>query len=107
MVGLAGIDIPPWAVRKLVASSIHLIVQLARMPGGRRKVVAVSEVTGMEGEVLTMHELFEFVQTGVDNNGVAQGHFRATGLRPSCLPKLNARGAGVPVQLFAERVLRR
>ena len=59
----------------------------------------------MEGEVVSMHELFEFVQTGIEHDGVAQGQFRATGIRPRCLPKLNARGAGVPVQLFAERFL--
>jgi pilus assembly protein CpaF len=105
MVSLGGEDISPWAVRKLIASSITLIVQLARLPGGRRKVVAISEITGMEGEVLSMHDLFEFVQTGIDHDGVAQGHFRATGIRPKCLAKLNARGAGLPVQLFMERVL--
>jgi pilus assembly protein CpaF len=105
MIGLAGVDVSVWAIRKLVVSSINLIVQLARLPGGKRKIVAISEITGMEGEVLSMHELFEFVQTGIDAHGAAQGHFRATGIRPKCLPKLNARGASVPVQLFAERVL--
>jgi pilus assembly protein CpaF len=105
MIGLAGVEIPAWAVRKLVASSVNLIVQIARLPGGLRKVVAVAEITGMEGEVVSMHELFQFVQTGVDADQVVVGCFRATGNRPQCLKKLQSRGAKVTAQLFAERIL--
>jgi pilus assembly protein CpaF len=105
IIGLAGVDIPVWAIRRLVASSVHLLVQVARLPGGRRKVVAVSEITGMEGDVISMHELFQFVQTGIDSGQAAVGHFRATGIRPRCLTKLQVRGADVTPQLFAERVL--
>jgi pilus assembly protein CpaF len=105
MAALAGVDIPVWAVRKLVASSVNLVVQVARLPGGRRKVVAISEITGMEGDIVSMHALFEFVQTGVDAGQVAVGYYRATGLRPRCLDKLRVRGADVMPQMFAERVL--
>jgi len=106
MIGLAGVDIPVWAVRKLIASSINVIVQVSRLPGGKRKVVTVAEVTGMEGETYSMHELFEFVQQGVDNDQVVTGHFRATGIRPRCLNKLKARGINISPELFAERILR-
>jgi pilus assembly protein CpaF len=105
MVGLAGVDIPVWAIRKLVASAVHLVVQVARLPGGKRKVVTISEVTGMEGDVISMQNLFEFVQTGVDDNLVAEGFFRATGMRPNFLKKMHTRGANVPVALFIERRL--
>jgi pilus assembly protein CpaF len=105
MAALAGIDIPVWSVRKLVASSINIVVQVARLTGGRRKVVAISEITGMEGEVVTMHALFEFVQSGIDAAQATVGHFRATGLRPQCLDRLRVRGANLSPQMFAERIL--
>jgi pilus assembly protein CpaF len=106
LIGLAGVEIPVWAVRKLIASSINLVVQVSRLPGGKRKVVTISEVTGMEGDVFSMQELFEFVQQGVDNDQVVTGFFKATGIRPRCLNKLKIRGANLPVEMFAERQLR-
>jgi pilus assembly protein CpaF len=105
MAALAGVDIPVWAVRKLVSSSVNIIVQVARMAGGRRRVTAVSEITGMEGDIVSMHALFEFVQTGMDATQAAAGYFRATGIRPRCLDKLRVRGAALTPQMFAERVL--
>jgi pilus assembly protein CpaF len=105
MIGLAGIDIPVQAIRKLVASSVNLIVQVSRLPGGKRKVVTISEITGMEGDVVSMHDIFEYSQTGVDKDYVVEGYFRATGLRPQCLQKLNLRGANLPQGLFNERRL--
>lgn len=105
MIGLAGIELPAWAVRKLIAASIHLVVQLARLPGGKRKVVSIAEVTGIEGEVFRMHEVFEYVQQGIDANGSVIGHFRATGNRPACFDKLQVRGAGLTPQMFTARIL--
>jgi pilus assembly protein CpaF len=105
MIGLSGIDLPPWAIRKLIASSVNLIVQVARLPGGKRRVVAVSEVTGTEGDMFSMHDLFEFRQTGTDGNQATEGFFRSTGIRPLCYNKLLVRGAAVPVHLFSERRL--
>jgi pilus assembly protein CpaF len=105
MVGMAGFDMPIWVIRRQIASSINIIVQAARLMGGARKITRISEVTGMEGDVITMHDLFEFVQTGIDEKRVAQGSFRATGLRPECLPKLEACGVGVPPELFERRKL--
>jgi pilus assembly protein CpaF len=81
-VSMAGFDIPIRALRQQISSALHLVVQAQRMMGGRRKVVSVSEITGMEGDQIQMHDLFLFEQTGVDENGHAQGRFIATGIRP-------------------------
>jgi pilus assembly protein CpaF len=105
MIGLAGIDIPVQAIRRLVASSVNLLVQVSRLPGGKRKIVTISEITGMEGDVVSMHDLFEYTQTGVDKDYVVEGFFRATGIRPHCLNKLTLRGANLPPGLFNERRL--
>jgi pilus assembly protein CpaF len=105
MIGLAGVEISARAVRKLITSSVNLVVQISRMADGKRKVVSISEITGMEEEVASMHELFEFVQTGIKNNQVVEGYFKATGNRPQCLNRLIARGANLPADLFAERRL--
>jgi pilus assembly protein CpaF len=105
MIGLAGLDLPIWAIRRLIASSVTLIVQIARLPGGKRKIVTIAEIAGMEGETVSMHDLFEYVQTGIDESHVVEGYFRATGIRPQCLHKLMVRGAKLPVELFADRRL--
>ena len=106
MVGMAGFDLPIWVIRKQVASAINVVVQSARLVGGPRKIVKISEVTGMEGDVLSMHDIFEFKQTGLDENRVAQGYFAATGIRPECLKKLQACGVDLPTELFEKRVLK-
>jgi pilus assembly protein CpaF len=105
MVGMGGFDIPLWIVRKQIASAIHLVVQVSRMAGGGRKVVKISEITGVEGENYSMQDLFIFKQTGVDKSGVAQGYFCSTGLRPARLERLTAAGAAFPANLFERRVL--
>ncbi len=105
MVGMSGFDLPMWVIRRQIASAIHIVVQVSRLLGGPRKVVKISEVTGMEGDNFMMHDLFVFKQTGVDQNRRAQGHFLATGLRPTCLGRLTALGAGVPQEMFEQRTL--
>lgn len=105
MIGIGGVDIPPWVVRKQIASSIHVIVQVTRLSGGQRKVTQIAEVAGTEGDVISMHELFEFVQTGVDENNAAIGHFQSTGIPPLCLRKLASCGAAIPMETFAKRRL--
>ncbi len=105
MVGMAGFDLPIWVIRKQVASAINIVVQVARLMGGVRKIIKISEITGMEGDVLSMHDIFEYKQTGLDENRVAQGYFSATGIRPTCLNKLAASGVPVPVELFERRML--
>jgi pilus assembly protein CpaF len=106
MVGMAGFDLPIWIIRRQVASAIQVVVQVARLAGGVRRLVKVSEITGMEGDVLSMHDIFAYKQTGVDDDGVAQGYFHATGLRPKCQDKLEISGARVPVELFERRIIK-
>src|SRR5262245_35141553 len=105
MIAMAGYDIPMPAMRQQVAAAIQLVVQAKRLTGGRRKVVSVSEITGMEGEQVQMHDLFVFEQTGVDSEGHATGHFRANGIRPRCADRIENRGIKLPHELFAGRRL--
>lgn len=101
--GLAGLDIPVWAIRKLIASSISLVVQVSRQPGGKRKITSITEITGMEGDTISMHEIFSFVQTGMQSALGVEGYFSATGIRPHFLNKLKVRGADLPNDMFLER----
>jgi pilus assembly protein CpaF len=105
MVGMVGFELPVWTIRRQIAAAIHVVIQVARLVGGARKVVKVSEITGMEGDVISMHDIFEFRQTGLDENRRAKGVFCATGIRPHCLERLENSGVFVPVELFERRVL--
>ena len=105
MVGIAGYELPMWIIRRQIASAIHLIVQVARLYGGTRRIVRISELTGMEGEIMTMHDIFAYKQTGVDEQGAAQGYFHCTGIRPKCLDRLEAAGIRLPVEMFERRML--
>ena len=82
MVGMAGFDLPIWIIRRQISSAIQIVVQAARLVGGGRKIIKISEVTVMEGDVICMHDIFGFKQTGVDAKGSAQGHFYVSGIRP-------------------------
>ena len=106
MVGMAGFDLPMWTIRRQIASAINIVIQASRLTGGPRKITKIAEITGMEGDVLSMHDLFVFKQTGVGEDGKAQGYFAATGLRPQCLDRLESAGVSLPVELFEERVLK-
>jgi len=105
MVGMAGFELPIWVIRKQVASTINVIVQAARLIGGPRKITRITEITGMEGDVVSMQDIFEFKQTGLDENRIAVGHFVSNGIRPAVLEKLQACGIPVPVEIFERRVL--
>jgi pilus assembly protein CpaF len=103
MIGMAGFDLPIWIIRRQIASAVHLIVQAARLSGGVRKIIKISEVTGMEGDVISMQDIFVFKQTGVSADRVAQGHFFCTGIRPHCLERLEIAGSGLPMSVFERR----
>ncbi len=105
MVGMTGLEIPIWVIRRQIASAIHLIIQVSRLQGGARKVIKVTEVVGMEGDNLTTHDLFLFRQTGLDGERRAQGYFHTTGVRPHHLERLAAAGLNLPVEGFERRVL--
>lgn len=100
LVGMAGYDLPIWFIHRQIASAIQVVVQVARLVGGARKIVQISEITGSNGDVINMHDLFVFRQTGVDANRVAEGAFEATGIRPACLERLAAAGITLAVELF-------
>jgi pilus assembly protein CpaF len=100
MVAMANLNIPEKAIRQQVASAVDIIVQVARLADGSRRVTAISEITGMEGEVITMQEIFVFDKQGINAEGRVVGQFRATGIRPRCAEKLAAAGHPLPLTLF-------
>jgi pilus assembly protein CpaF len=101
MILMAGMDLPMRAIREQIASAIHLIIQIARLQDGSRKITHVSEITGMEGEVVTMQDLFRYEQRGVDSDGRVIGEFKGTGIRPRFADKFEVAGIHLPVDLFA------
>lgn len=101
MILMAGMDLPVRAIREQVASAIHLIIQIARLSDGSRKITHVTEVSGMEGQVVTLQDLFRFEQTGVDADGRVRGEFHTTGIRPKFTEKFQIAGIRLPTDLFA------
>ena len=100
MLGMTGMPMTVQSIRSQIASALDMIVQLTRMADGRRKVTSVAEVTGMEGDVIQMQEIFKFVRTGTEPDGKIVGHFEATGIRPRCLDDLKAMGIEFPGKYF-------
>jgi len=100
MIGLSGMNLPAKISRQQISAALTAIVQVARLTDGRRKVISIQEMTGMEGDIITMQELYTFKQTGVANDGTVQGHFAATGLRPKFGERLKSFGIALPDSLF-------
>jgi len=101
MVMMAGFDLPVRAIREQIASAVNIIVQANRLGDGSRKVVNISEVTGMEGDIITLSPIFEFKQSGIDKTtGKISGEFRASQTVPSFLEQVRARGKTVNMELF-------
>ncbi len=105
MVMMAGFELPIRAIRQQFASAIHVLVQAQRLSGGARKIIGVTEVTGMEGDIITMQDIFSFEQTGVSASGRAKGQFVATGIRPSFLDRLKSSGCDVDPGIFQRKIL--
>jgi len=105
MVSMAGLNLPVVAIRQQMASALDVSVHVDRVLGGKRKVVKISEVTGTEGDIICLQDLFQFVQTGVGEGGHAQGYFEACGVLPQLLGRLKAYGAVLPPDMFRHRVL--
>src|SRR6476660_9874073 len=103
MFSMANLNIPERAMRQQIASAIHAVVQIARLSDGTRKVVTVSEVTGMEGEMISMQDIFVFERHGIDETGKVRGVFRATGIRPKFADKLATAGCQLSPSLFESR----
>jgi pilus assembly protein CpaF len=105
MVMMSGFDLPGKAIRQQFASAVHLIVQASRLTGGRRKIIAVTELQGMEGEVVVMQDIFKFEQDGIDQEGKAYGRIVSTGVRPLFLDRLAAHGCKISPKMFEPRDL--
>ncbi|HYE62911.1 MAG TPA: CpaF family protein [Phycisphaerales bacterium] len=105
MISMAGLNYPVTAIRQQMASAINLVVHVARMTGGRRKVQSVMEVTGMEGDTVCLQEIFKFRQTGVGPDGHALGQFEGCGIRPRIMDRIEAEGTKLPATLFERRPL--
>jgi pilus assembly protein CpaF len=100
MVSMAGLSISPTSIRSQIASAIRLLIQLVRLPDGRRRVVSIGEITGMEGEVIQMHEIYRFVKEHIDDQGNVHGTFKPTGIRPTFLADLKHMGLDLPTTHF-------
>lgn len=107
LVMMAGFEMPIKAMRQQISSAVDIIIQANRLQGGPRKVTSISEIVGMEQDIIVMQEVFRFKQLGIDQNGRAFGQFESTGVRPTFIPKLEAAGIKLPSNLFAERILLR
>src|SRR6187397_1342089 len=100
MVAMANLNLPEKAMRQQIASAIQLVVQQTRMSDGSRKVTSISEITGMEGDIISMQEIFVFEKMGISQDGKVIGRFRATGVRPKCCERLKASGIHLPADMF-------
>ncbi|MCO5413282.1 MULTISPECIES: CpaF family protein [Ralstonia] len=100
MVSMAGLQLPPKTMRQQITSALTVVVQVTRLTDGNRKLVSVQEITGMEGEVVNMQEIFTFRRKGIDADGRIKGHFCATGVRPKFSERLQAFGIHLPETLY-------
>ncbi|HEY3028504.1 MAG TPA: CpaF family protein [Pyrinomonadaceae bacterium] len=102
MIQMTGMRLGERAMRQQVAAAIEIVLQVARLSDGSRRITSISEITGMEGETITMQEIFQFERTGVDREGIVVGRFRATGIRPRFAEKLKACGMQLPRVFFED-----
>ena len=100
MIAMGAINLPERAMRQQISSAIQLVVQQTRLSDGSRKITSISEITGMEGDVITMQEIFLFEKVGTTQDGKVVGRFRATGVRPKCCERLKASGIHLPADMF-------
>lgn len=104
MVSMAGLDMPAKAIRKQIASAIHIIIQLSRLEDGSRRVISIQEVDGMEGEVITLSEIFKFSRRGLDEKGVVLGQYCSTGIIPKCVSNMKQRGLKTDLAIFSHNI---
>jgi len=97
---MANLNLPERAIRQQIASAIHVLAHVTRLSDGHRRVTSISEVTGMEGDVLTTQDIFLFERSGVTAEGKVKGRFRATGIRPKCSDRITTSGIQLPAQMF-------
>ncbi|MDX1624443.1 MAG: CpaF family protein, partial [Gemmatimonadota bacterium] len=102
MISMANLKLPEKAMRQQVAAAIDVVIQITRLSDGSRRVASISEIVGMEGEVITMQEIFQFERQGIDEEGRVLGRFRSTGIRPRFTERLRASGIELPAGLFSD-----
>jgi pilus assembly protein CpaF len=100
MIGMAGLPMTVSSIRGQIAAAIRVIVQLSRLSDGKRRVMSIAELTGLEGDIIQMQEIYKFVRTATLEDGTVQGHFQATGIRPRFLTELQAKGIKIPSSYF-------
>jgi pilus assembly protein CpaF len=100
LVLMAGHSLPDKAIREQISSALEVIVHVSRLSDGTRRVLSVQELQGMEGNVITMQEIFRFVPTGTDSDGKFNGYFEATGLVPKCGERIRIAGVDLPLEIF-------
>jgi pilus assembly protein CpaF len=100
LMGMAGLNIPSGSIRKYMSSALNIIIQIARLVDGSRKIISLQEITGMESDIITLQEIFSFEQTGIDSNNKVRGGFRAKGVRPKWVEKFKALGISIPHDIF-------
>jgi pilus assembly protein CpaF len=105
MIMMSGFEMPIKAMRTQIASAVDLIIQANRLQGGPRKVTHITEIVGMEQDVVVMQDIFKFEKLGVDENGRAKGRFLSTGVRPKVMERLESAGIRLPSSIFTERVM--
>jgi pilus assembly protein CpaF len=100
MMSMAGLEIPDKAIRQQVASAVDIVIQLARLSDGSRRLISLSELTGIEGDTVSMQEIFRYAQQGVDDRGRVIGRFGPTGIRPRCADRIRAHGMELDAEMF-------
>jgi pilus assembly protein CpaF len=100
LIGMAGLPMTVGSIRGQISAAIRMIVQLQRMSDGKRRVTSIAEITGMEGDIVQMQEIYRFVRTSTSEDGTVQGHYQATGVRPRFLTDLTAKGIKIPGSYF-------
>jgi pilus assembly protein CpaF len=100
MIAMGATNLPERAMRQQIASAIQIVVQQSRLSDGARRVTAISEITGMEGDIITMQDIFVFEKAGMNQDGRVVGRFRATGVRPKCWERLRTAGIHLPPDMF-------
>ncbi len=101
MIGMSGLDLPTKSMRAQIASSLNVVIQLQRLSDGRRRLTSVHEITGMEGDIVSMQEIFLFQRLSTDEDGRIRGEFRATGVRPRFAEQFESRGIALPLEIFS------
>jgi pilus assembly protein CpaF len=100
MIGMSGIEISATSARAQIASAVNIVIQIGRHADGRRRMLSLAEITGMEGQTISMQEIFRYKMTGRSEDGTVLGHFEATGIRPKFLQNAIEHGIDLPTELF-------